>query len=85
MSPVEILELLAKLGPLAKEHGIASVEFDGGREVKAVHFRHASPYVAQPIKPKEPSTDSPPTEPRPRFAGRTAEEIRDALPNWGRG
>lgn len=75
MTPGEVLELLSKLGPLAREHGMESVELPG----LTVKFRHSPPAALVPLKPK----DTDPAKPRPSFAGRSEEEIRIALMEHG--
>lgn len=73
MTVTDVLDMLAKLGPLAREHGIESVEAEG---VSVKFFRVPPQMVAVPLA--KPKSDEPP-KPRPTFAGRDADEIRAAL------
>lgn len=89
MTVDDALDLLAKLGPLAREQGIESVEFDnssisdGDVKVRLVKFHptRSAPLAPAPALAKRESSE--PEKPRASFAGRSAEDIRAAIPNWG--
>lgn len=87
MTSVELLDFLAKLGPLAREHGIESVELEDtgpsnlDLRLKGAKFHRVPQMVPVPIGQKKP--DEGPAKPPVRFGGRDAEEIRNAIPNWG--
>lgn len=65
MTPAEAVDLVSKLGPLAKEYGIESLTLDGF----TVKFRGGLMVVGK----AEPAEGA--KEPPKRFAGRTMEEL----------
>lgn len=70
MSPDEACDLLKKLGPIAREHGIDALELEGLK----VRFRPR--FEPTPVKVAD---DRPPAEKPPTFAGRTQEELGPIL------